>query len=633
MSQLSQLDLVLFGVCFALAATFSVTLTPLIGRWATAHGVVARPRQDRWHQQPTPLLGGVAIYFAASLAILAFLELDTRVLGLLAGGTILFVVGLIDDLHHLRPHVKLIVQILAACALLVSGVRVETSALAALSIPLVVLWVVGITNAFNLLDNMDGLSSGTAAIASFFLFAFSVSVGNVGIALLSLALMGAALGFLVHNFNPARIFMGDSGSMFLGFMLAGTALIGTREMASDIFFVLLVPAAMMGLPIFDTTLVTVLRTLEGRPVSQGGRDHLSHRLVALGLSERQAVLLLYLFAASFGSLGLIVRSVGMWASLAAAGVLVVAAVIFGAYLAQVRLYGPAEFAREQRGSLLANRPIVNGMIMFKRELSLAVLDFALICLAYLAAYLLRFGMQGYAEAAPGMPAPWPAQFSASLPYVVGVKLLALLGLRAYRGLWRYMGMADVLTLARASLLGSLVLAFLLPLVVPNTVFPKSVMIIDWLVFTTVIIGSRLSFSALTEGFARLQRERIPNVLIVGAGDLGEIVLRSLLHSRPATYQAVGFLDPDAGKRRRSIHGVRVLGTLDDLEESVVRNDVDAVVLATPGMAPGLVQDLGARCEELGVRWYEAGAFVQGHFAGQMPPHSTELGRVATPSVN
>src|SRR5262249_15101771 len=193
------------------------------------------------------------------------------------------------------------------------------------------------------LDNMDGLSAGTAAIAATFLFAFSMSTGNTGIGLLSLAVAGGALGFLIYNFNPARIFMGDSGAMFLGFTLSGIALSGTGGMASDIFFVLLVRVAMMALPIFDTTLVTIVRTLEGRPLAQGGRDHLSHRLVAVGLSERQAVLVLYALAISFGSLGLIARSVGVWVSLTAAGIMLVVVVLFGAYLAQARLFGPAHF--------------------------------------------------------------------------------------------------------------------------------------------------------------------------------------------------------------------------------------------------------------------------------------------------
>ena len=618
MSQLSHIDLTLLALSFTLALGISAALTPLVGRWATAHGAVARPRQDRWHQKPTPLLGGIAIFLASSLVIAGFARLDNRLLGLLGGGALLFATGLIDDLRHLRPHTKLIVQILAACLLVVCGVQVETTNLQALAIPLTIVWVVGITNAFNLLDNMDGLSSGTAAIAALFLCAFSVSIGNVGSAVLCLAVLGAALGFLIYNFNPARIFMGDSGSMYLGFTLSGIALLGTREMASDIFFVLLIPAAMMGLPIFDTTLVTIVRTLEGRPVSQGGRDHLSHRLVALGLSERQAVLLLYAFAASFGSLGLIARSVGVWASLAAAGALLVVVLLFGAYLAQVRIYSPSQFAKAEKTSVLAGRPIVNGMILFKRELALVGLDFILICVAYLGAYLLRFGMTGYTHLAPGQAAPWPGYFADSLPWVVVVKLVALLGFRAYRGMWRYVGVADLTNLAKVTIVSSLVLVVLLPLVLPNAVFPKSVLTIDWLLFTQLLVGSRMSYAALTDLFARAQLTRVPNVLIVGATDLGEIVLRSLIRSRPASYQAIGFVDADPSKRNRSIHGVHVLGTPDDLERLVIDRDVDTVVLALPrdGATDDLAASLRAQCETIGVPCHDAGAFVEMHFAGR-----------------
>src|SRR6195256_958846 len=222
--------------------------------------MVALPRQDRWHSEPTPLLGGIAIYIASTAVILWFARTDLRLLGLVGGGTILFLTGLIDAFRHLRPPTKLISQILAACVLVFSGVQIGTPWLVWATIPLTILWVVGITNAFNLLDNMDGLSAGTAVIAAAFLFAFSVSVNNIALAVLCLALGGGALGFLIYNFNPARIFMGDSGSMYLGFTLSGITLLGSRDMASDIFFVLLVPAAMMGLPIFDTKLGDIGRT-------------------------------------------------------------------------------------------------------------------------------------------------------------------------------------------------------------------------------------------------------------------------------------------------------------------------------------------------------------------------------------
>lgn len=602
---------------FAAALGLSTLLTPIVGWWATRIGAVARPRQDRWHHRPTPLLGGIAIYIATTVAVVAFSRYDTRLVGVVLGGSVLFAMGLVDDLKHLRPHTKLIVQILAGCLLIVFGVRVETSNLNAIALPLTVFWVVGLTNAFNLLDNMDGLSAGTATIAAFFLALFSISVGNVGLGVLSLAVMGGSLGFLLYNFNPARIFMGDTGSMFLGFTLSAVALLGTREMASDIFFVLLVPALMMALPIFDTTLVTIVRMIEGRPLSQGGRDHLSHRLVALGLSERQAVLLLYAFGIGFGSLGLIARSVGFWTSLAVSGVLILAAILFGVFLAQVRLYGPAEFAQVARTERLEGRPVVNGSIMFKREIAQAALDFALICVAFLGAYLLRFGYQGYAQTVVNGVPLWPALFQETLPIVIVVKMLALAGFRVYRGMWRYVGMSDLLTMAKATIAGAAVLGVLLPMMFRDPVFPRSILVIDWLLFTTLLVGSRLSFAGLGDMFSRAQSAQLPLVLIIGAADLGELVLRSMVRTHPPAYRAAGFLDPDPSKRNRSINGVQVLGTTDELERVVDTMGIDFVVLAIPQGERDVMDDLKVRCETLGVPAYPAATFVELHFAGSL----------------
>ncbi len=607
-------DQVLFALCFGLAFGISVGLTPVVARVARARGIVAAPRQDRWHQKPTALLGGVAIYVATTATIVIFVGLDdVRLIGLLAGGAVLFVTGLIDDVRRLRPHAKLIAQIIAACALIVSGVRVGTENLAPIAIPLTILFVVGITNAFNLLDNMDGLCAGTAAIAGTFLFAFSMSVGNLPTAMLALGLVGSALAFLVYNFNPARIFMGDSGSMFLGFTLSAIALIGTREMASDIFFVLLVPAAMMGLPIFDTTLVTIVRTIEGRPLSQGGRDHLSHRLVAVGLSERQAVVVLYALAISFGSLGLIARSVGVWVSLLAAGALLVVAVLFGAYLAQVRIYGPVQYA--ERSAALRGRPVINGMIMFKRELGEAALDFVLVFVAYLGAFVLHFGLPN--PAAPGGDplAVLPELLSASVAFVLLAKMSLLLAFGAYREMWRYIGLSDLMVLARVSVLSSLILLVALPFVARGVIIPRSVLVIDFLLFTFLLIGSRVSFAALNETFARLQNRWLPRVLIVGAGDLGELVLRSIVRARPSAYRPVGFLDPDPGNRNRTMQSVRVLGSPDDLAKVTAERDVDVVVLALPPAHRDTADHVREKCEILGVPAYAAATFVEMHFAG------------------
>ena len=613
MPLLTSSDLFRLAACFGIALGISAALTPLVGRWARAHNLVALPRQDRWHRQPTPLLGGIAIYCASTVVILAFGPHDPRLLGLVAGGTILFITGLIDDFRHLRPHTKLIVQIGAACVLVFSGVQIGTPWLAIVAIPITILWVIGITNAFNLLDNMDGLSSGTAVIAAAFLFAFSISIGHIDVAVLCLALGGAALGFLIYNFNPARIFMGDSGSMYLGFTLSGITLLGTREMASDIFFVLLVPAAMMGLPIMDTTLVTIVRTLEGRPLSQGGRDHLSHRLVAVGLSERQSVLVLYVLAIGFGSLGLVARAAGVWLSLLLAGVYLVVSVLFGAFLAQVRIYNPMQFA--ERAATLANRPVVNGMIMFKRELGEAALDFVLVCVAYLGAFVLHYGFPN--PAAPG-PDPYkeiPIMLSASLALVLLVKLSLLLFFQAYRGMWRYLGIADLMTLAKVTLFASAILVIGLPIVVRGVIIPRSVLVIDFLLFTFLLIGSRVSFAAMNDTFARLQSRWQPHVLVIGAGDLGDVVLRTILRARPAAYRPIGILDPDPATRNRTLHSVRVLGTPEDLAAVAGQHDVDLVVLALAPMYAELAERVLAHCEALGIAAYAAGTFVEMHFAG------------------
>jgi UDP-GlcNAc:undecaprenyl-phosphate GlcNAc-1-phosphate transferase len=555
----------------------------------------------------------VAIFLASTTVIVAWGPRDTRLLGLLVGGALLFATGLIDDFRHLRPHTKLIAQILAACILIVGGVQIGTPWLAFVAIPVTILWVVGITNAFNLLDNMDGLSAGTAVIASAFLCAFSISIGNPLLAVLCLAVGGGALGFLIYNFNPARIFMGDSGSMYLGFTLAGITLLGSREMASDIFFVLLVPAAMLGLPIFDTTLVTIVRTLEGRPLSQGGRDHLSHRLVAVGLSERQAVLVLYVLAISFGSLGLVARTAGVWLSLLLAGVYLAVAVLFGAFLAQVRIYNPVQFA--ERSAALTNRTVINGMIMFKRELGEAALDFMLVLVAYLGAFVLHYGFPNPAARGPDPYAAMPVMLSASVAYVVVVKMSLLLVCQTYRGMWRYLGVADLMTLAKVTVFGSVILVIGLPIVVREPIIPRSVLVIDFLLFSFLLVGSRVLFVALNDAFIHVQSRWQPRVLIVGAGDLGELVLRSIIRSRPAAYHPIGFLDPDPATRNRSLHNVRVIGTTDELAEIVSRLDVDLVVLALAPVYAQIGQRLAELCATLEVPAVMAATFVEMHFAG------------------
>ncbi|WP_029214490.1 glycosyltransferase family 4 protein [Kallotenue papyrolyticum] len=304
-----------FLLIFIVALVFSVVGTPLARRLALASGVVDVPSARKVHREPTPLLGGAAIYLAFVLALLFFggRQEIRQLVGILVGATLVSVVGVIDDVRGLRPLIKLLGQVIAAAILPLAGIRVQLLPIEALNLLLTLVWVVGITNALNLLDNMDGLSGGVAAIAAahFLLLAVMNTPPQVLVGAFSAALLGACIGFVRYNFNPASIFMGDTGSLFLGFILAALA-IKLRFLSNTYVVTWMVPVVVLLVPIFDTTLVTVSRLRRGRnPLTTPGKDHLSHRLVALGCSRREAVLIIWLVASSVGMLATFLTRAGL----------------------------------------------------------------------------------------------------------------------------------------------------------------------------------------------------------------------------------------------------------------------------------------------------------------------------------
>jgi UDP-GlcNAc:undecaprenyl-phosphate GlcNAc-1-phosphate transferase len=253
-----------------------------------------------------------------------------------------FTTGLVDDLRRLRPYQKLAGQVLAAAVLLLDGVTFRGTGWPPLDCAITLFWLVGITNALNLLDNMDGLAAGVATVAAGFLAVDCWLGGQPGAAEWLAAFAGALLGFLVYNSHPASIFMGDGGALFIGIFLAALALVGKPAGDSAGPLSVAVPVLILAVPIFDTTLVTVCRKLAGRAASQGGRDHTSHRLVALGLSERQAVWLLYGLAALAGSVAMGVRTVAVEVGLLLTAGFVVLLILFGLFLGRIPVYGETE---------------------------------------------------------------------------------------------------------------------------------------------------------------------------------------------------------------------------------------------------------------------------------------------------
>jgi len=285
----------IFGA-FIIALVLSYCLTPLFKMTAMRLNFFDHPEiKKKSHAKPIPLLGGVAIFTSFFLAVLFSTRSEEALLPVFLGALVLVVFGLIDDRFGMMPNVKLAAQFIAALIVIRMGIRVDTIQNHYLSLIFTVVWIVGITNAFNLLDNLNGLSSGIAGIAGVFFGIIALHNGQFFTAVISFALAGACFGFLKHNFPRAHIFMGDTGSMFIGFILSCIAIIGTWK-TDKISISLSLPILILSYPIFDTLLVTIIRIIEGRSIFQGGRDHSSHILALLGFKKKRAVILIFFIA-------------------------------------------------------------------------------------------------------------------------------------------------------------------------------------------------------------------------------------------------------------------------------------------------------------------------------------------------
>lgn len=293
-------------VAFTVALAVAYFVTPRVKDLAIKVGALDAPDARKVHTRPIPRMGGLAIYAAFVLAVLASMYVSHEVMGLLVGGTVILIVGIIDDLKPLPARVKLLGQIVAASVLVMFDIRIEWLTnpfgdmlyVEYLSIPITILWVVGLTNTVNLIDGLDGLAAGVSTIASVTILLVALQQNFWTVAVLTAALAGSALGFLQHNFNPAKIFMGDTGSMFLGYMLAAISILGAVKSAATI--ALIVPIVALGLPILDTAFAIIRRYMSGRPIFKPDKGHLHHRLLEMGLTQKQAVLLMYVISGCLG---------------------------------------------------------------------------------------------------------------------------------------------------------------------------------------------------------------------------------------------------------------------------------------------------------------------------------------------
>ncbi|MBL8135763.1 MAG: hypothetical protein JNL48_04000 [Acidobacteria bacterium] len=560
-----------------------MALTYVVRPAARMVGAVATPKEDRWHRGTVPLLGGIAIV-GAVLACTALLPpLSGRAWTLLGGASFLAAAGLVDDLRPLGPQVKFLIQLVAASTLVVAGVRLDVTSVAVLDQIITVVWLVGLTNAFNLLDNMDGLAAGIGVIAAGFRCYFFLVDGNIEGAWLAATLCGALAGFLVFNFQPASIFMGDTGSLFLGLMVGGLNVMGPYPYSRGTVAVLLLPVLLLLVPIFDTLFVATARTFAGLPLAQGGRDHTSHRLVSLGMSERGAVLSLWGMAFASGLVAVLSYRYGLPYTVTLVGLLGAGLLVLGVKLGLQRVY-PKRPGRSGVVRVVAD-------FQYKKQVATIALDAALVALAYYSAYLLRF--EGTLERE--LPV-----FSSSLLIILVTHVVMLGAFGTYQDSWRHSGIRDLVKLTGAAT-GGTALAMLVVLVAFRFEgYSRAVFAIHWLLTTSFLCGSRVLFRALGELFVSAEAGG-PRTIIYGAGAGGVMVLREARSNDDLAWTIVGFIDDDREKFRTNVHGVPVLGNLEQVAPLIMKGQVAQVVISTASVPPERIDALSRLCADSGVR--------------------------------
>jgi UDP-GlcNAc:undecaprenyl-phosphate/decaprenyl-phosphate GlcNAc-1-phosphate transferase len=552
--------------------------------------LVATPSDHRWHAHETPSFGGVGIFLGLLAGVGACLltraiDPSWELAGIAGGAAIVFAFGLLDDLRSMPPPAKLAAQFAAAGVVIASGIRVEIvdNGLAATALGL--LWLVAITNAFNLLDNMDGLAGSLAVVGALFFAIDAVWIHSDDLLLVvSLALALAVAGFLPFNFRPrqpAAVFMGDSGSQVIGLTLAALGLATSWKVAESTIATLIIPLLVLAIPILDTALVTAVRLVEGRPIHQGGRDHASHRLVRSGISEKSTVVLLTAIAAGLGLTSLAYSGLDNgWVTLV--GVLVTFALL-------VQLAGFLTDIDEGE-TVVDGRPVrLSKVLLSPRRLVEVAVDFALIAASFTIAYLLFVDGSGtdYQKHI----------FLVSLPAILAARYLCFIPAGLYSGVWRFAGAREAAAIVIAVIVSE-GLAYTIVWFTsrPFGDFPQRIYVLDALFAMVLVGGSRFAERAMFRAHATFRdRHERRRTLLVGAGRSGRSLLRELRET-PGEH-VVGFVDDDRRLRGRRMQGVPVLGTLPEIERVLLQSKPDLVLVTIPAAPRELLDRVVQACRQ------------------------------------
>lgn len=585
-----------FIISFLLPVILSLLVTPLVIRFAKIIGATDTPGERKVHSKEMPRIGGLGIFLSSviSIGVVIFLfpNLFTIVFEDIESTAILgfcflslFIMGFWDDLKSLSPEVKFGIQLLLAATIYFAGFKISNITnplnmgvlnVEIIDFPLTILWIVGITNAFNLIDGLDGLTSGVATIACIAIFAVSAHSGQYVAAILSLIVAGALVGFLRYNFNPAKIFLGDSGSLIIGFALALLSIQSTAKLTTG--FALLFPILVLALPITDT-LVSMIRRLIGSYLDRNpdgkskslirrlntmftpDKSHIHHRLLSMGLSHKSTVLVLYGVSIFFALSAYLYTQIETVERSAA-----IAVVLIGALFIGIKKLRYREMAILNNGLMM---PFYEKWIL-NRSALIRLADIVFITASYSLSYVL---VRSINPASVDL-----LNFENTLIVSLTVQFVTLWITGLYREKMNQFGIGNVLNILGSVAYAIGATAFVLSVmkVVPFTISVQF-LILDFYFLLTFVLGFRMTYQALSFWFNR-DKESGENVLIYGAGEDGTMLLHKIINSRKSGLKVIGFLDDDPQLERKIIYGYPILGGHWKLAKSEFCKKIDSILI-------------------------------------------------------
>jgi len=609
---------------FFVAVVFSLLLTPLIRALAVWLNILDLPSERKIHKKPVPLLGGIPIFLSFNLAVILGLILDQSLLSdpvlskwhrLLICQIIILGLGFVDDWLHLQPWTKFVFQIFVGVLIVLFGFGIHNITnpfnglglhLGLFSVPITIFWLVLITNALNLVDGLDGLAAGTSFIVAMTVFAICYFTQSQGIAFVSLVLAGSILGFLKYNFYPAKIFLGDSGSLLLGFLLAVLSIQGSTKGAAAI--AILTPILALGFPIMETLLSMIRRLLKSiriidYPANNGtatslsikgfspfkaDKDHVHHRLLQLGFSQRKAVIILYGACGALSVLAFISVAIKNINVIALMGAVVIA------FFIGIRSLKYQEFKILESGLLI---PVFNFPIINRRTFQ-GFFDLCMILFSAYLSFVLVFG---------GFNSQAKVLFIQSIPILLLSKMIIFYLFGLYRETWAHFSLEEILSLIGGMVCSSLSLVIIAALIFGLDAFGGIIFfVLDFYLLLTLVGGFRVSYRILNTYYKKSFAQKGKKVVIYGAGYRGSTVLKEIRNNTSYRFLPLGFIDDDPGKKGKILHGCPILGSFDDLEEISSGDDVSEIIISTAKIGKEKINKLTEFCrkKQINVRQFE-----------------------------